>query len=282
MVQVIESWADFKKVLKQLEQPAVKEKFETICLDTLDLAYQLCQKYVAKKYGEDDVEDIAYGRGFSKAQQEFDQAIRSIVNMGYGFVGISHAQQKSYTDENGKEYSRVEPTLDKRGMLVCSRMVDIIGYAKPYQNENGNVLTKLYLRGTPRYVAGSRFKYMPFEIDFTYDNLVGAIMTAIEKQEQETGSSYFTDEVKTISLEHEMFDFDQVMHETKDVINQLMETNKEYYAPRVTEIIEKEFGKGKKISEATRDQVEQCVVVLENLKDLIKDKDNHQYQEEEI
>lgn len=271
MAQDVNSWADFKKVLKQLENPAVKEKFETICLDTVDILYQHCSKYIAKKYGEDDVEDVAYGRGFSKTQQEFDQCLRAIVMMGYGLVMISHAQQKTYKDENDKEYSKIEPTLDKRGMLVCSRMVDIIGYAKPYQLENGGVSTKLYLRGTPRYVAGSRFKYLPFEIEFNYESLVNAIADAIEKQEKEEGSSYFTDELNAVDYEDTKYDFDEIMQEIKDTINTLMERNKEYYAPRVTEIIEREFGKGKKISEASRDQVEQSAVVLENLKDLVKE-----------
>ena len=36
------------------------------------------------------------------------------------------------------------------------------------------------MRGTPRYEAGSRFKYTPDYIDFSYNNLVSAISEAIE------------------------------------------------------------------------------------------------------
>ena len=43
------------------------------------------------------------------------------------------------------------------------------------------------MRGTPRYEAGSRFKYTPDYIDFTYENLVNAIGEAIDKQAQEDG-----------------------------------------------------------------------------------------------
>ena len=60
--------------------------------------------------------------------------------------------------------------------------------------ENGTTATKLFLRGTPRYEAGSRFKYTPDVIDFSYKALVDAICEAIDKQAQEEGAELFTDE----------------------------------------------------------------------------------------
>lgn len=194
--------------------------------------------------------------------------MRKIVSLGYGLVIISHSQQKTYKDEDNKEYSRIEPTIDKRGMLVCSRLCDIIGLAKPSNNETGESKTRLYLRGTPRYIAGSRFKYMPFSIDFSYKNLVNAIADAIEKQEQEEGAENFTNEIQRPNYEKTKYDFDSSMNEVRSIITSLMEKDKEYYAPRIKEIVEKEFGKNKKISEAERSQVEQVVVVLDELKEL--------------
>ena len=59
-------------------------------------------------------------------------------------------------------------------------MCDIIGYSRSVETPDG-LATKLFMRGTPRYVAGSRFKYTPDVIDFSYKNLVDAIEEAIDK-----------------------------------------------------------------------------------------------------
>ena len=44
MAQPIDKWSDARKVLKQLKDPKVKEMFETIIVDTADIAYDLCEK----------------------------------------------------------------------------------------------------------------------------------------------------------------------------------------------------------------------------------------------
>ena len=44
----------------------------------------------------------------------------------------------------------------------------------------------------------------------------------------------------------------------------------EYWQPRISQIIERYLGKGKKIKDATRDQVEAIDLILTDLKDLIK------------
>ena len=41
-----------------------------------------------------------------------------------------------------------------------------------------------------------------------------------------------------------------------------------FYAPRITEITDKYLGKGKKVINATRDQVEQLALIIDDLKSL--------------
>ena len=62
MVQPINSWAEFIKVLRQLKDEKVKDKFETIILDTVDIAYQYCEKYVCSNNGVNTIADIPYGK----------------------------------------------------------------------------------------------------------------------------------------------------------------------------------------------------------------------------
>lgn len=46
MVQPILKWGDFKTVIRQLEKPEVKERFSTIIIDTCDIAWSYCEKYI--------------------------------------------------------------------------------------------------------------------------------------------------------------------------------------------------------------------------------------------
>ena len=105
MAQPINSWAEFKKVLRQLKDEKAKQMFETIVLDTADILYDYCTKYICDNYprsdggfGVDSIADINYGRGYGMVEKEFDTALRSIVQMDYGLVIISHSKDKTFTD----------------------------------------------------------------------------------------------------------------------------------------------------------------------------------------
>ena len=208
MAQPINSWSEFKKVLRQLKDPEVHKQFETIIIDTADVAYDYCVKYVCDNapradggFGVDSVSDIPYGKGYGMVSKEFDDNLRSIVQMDYGLVMISHAIDKTFTDEQGKEFNRIVPTLDRRAKNIVSRMVDIYGYARGVTEADGTNVTKLFLRGTPRFEAGSRFKYTPDYIDFGYKNLVEAVGEAIDKQMAEDGKEYFTDKKQNLYID---------------------------------------------------------------------------------
>lgn len=61
MVQPIEKWSEFKQVLRQLEKAEVKEKFATICIDTVGIAYDACDQFICQQNGVQKIGDIPYG-----------------------------------------------------------------------------------------------------------------------------------------------------------------------------------------------------------------------------
>ena len=150
MAQPINSWSEFKQVLRQLKDEKAKEMFETIIVDTADIAYDYCTKYICDNNDADAVSDIPFGKGYGLIEKEFDTCLRQIVQMGYGLVIISHETDKTFTNENGTQYNKIVPTLDKRANNVVARMCDIVGYARSIPDENGNESVKLFLRGTSR------------------------------------------------------------------------------------------------------------------------------------
>lgn len=271
--QPVNKWSEFKKVLKQLENPAAHDVYKNIIIDTADIAYDYCEDYICSQHGVSSIKEIPYGQGWSIAAKEFDKALRSIPQMGYGLVLISHSQDKTFKDENGSEYNQIVPTLGNKPRLIVDRMSDIIGFAHAYQYEDGATGTTLYMRGTPRFVAGSRFKYTPNSIEFTYDNLVNAIGEAIDKQAEEMNGAYVTDARTTAHNVQMDLDFDELMATFKDLVNQIQgaagDNFKTEWAPRIMEITDKYLGKGKKVNDMTRDQVEMLDLIVTDLKDAV-------------
>ena len=269
MAQPVNKWSEFKQILKQLDSDQARQQFKNIIVDTVDIAYDLCEKYICNQNGVSTVGDLAYGKGYALAKKEFDEALRKIPQMGYGLVMISHAQDKTFKDENGDEYQQIVPTLANQPRLVVDRMSDIIGYAHPFQEEDGTVHTTLFMRGTPRFVAGSRFKYTPDSIDFSYDNLVNAIGDAIDRQAKDFGGQYVTDAPTTAHIAEPELDFDDLMNQFNTLVSKIQNVTGGAFgttwAPRIVAITDKYLGKGKKVSEMSRDQVEQLVLIVDDL-----------------
>lgn len=268
MAERINSWGEFKKILRELKQDNIKQMFETIIIDTADIAYDYCEKYICNLNGVDSIGKIPFGQGYTMVGKEFDECLRSIVQLNYGLVLISHSVDKTFTNENGQEYTQIVPTLPNKARLICQRMCDIIGFSKSVEIDGG-YKTKFYMRGTPRYVAGSRFKYTPDVIDFSYNNLVDAIGMAIDKQIAEDGNDFFSSERVNLNTAPAEIDFDAVVAQFTEITKGLMEKDSAYYAPRIVEIVERHLGKGKKVMDATRDQGEAVDLIVFDLKELI-------------
>lgn len=291
MAQPINSWGEFRQVLRQLKDDKAKAAFETIIVDTADIAYDYCVKYICDNFvrgdggtGVDSLSDIPFGKGYGMVEKEFDSCLRQIVQMGYGLVVISHEADKTFKNENGTEYNKIVPTLDKRANNVLARMCDIIGYTRSIPDENGNERVVMFMRGTSRYEAGSRFKYTPDYIDLSYDNLVKAIGDAIDKQAEEVGAELFTDSRENVHLDTTSdLDFDELKKEFGNIIANIpgsmdkdLETEEgkhfaEYWRPRIVQVIEKYLGKGKTIDRCTRDQVEALDLIVSEMKELVKE-----------
>lgn len=82
MVQPIQKYADFKIVLRQLEKPEAKERFKTICVDTIGILYDLCERYICQQNGVSKIGDCPYGSGYAQLSKEFENDLRRITMLG--------------------------------------------------------------------------------------------------------------------------------------------------------------------------------------------------------
>lgn len=270
--QNIDKWTDFKRVLKQLRDPRAQKHYETIILDTVDIFYDLCEAYICSKEGVDKIGDIPYGAGYRMVEKEYDEAFRSIPMLNFGLVMISHSEDKQFTDENGQTFNKIVPTLPKTPRKIVLRMADIVGYSRIVETEEGNK-TLLYMRGTSRFEAGSRWKYTPPYIEFNYDNLTNAIANAIEKEEKENGAVVVDEHINAYEAKTEL-NYDELMGEVKEVIDELLaideENDSDKNSKSITRIVESHLGKGRRLSETDEDQVDIVALILEEINELLE------------
>ena len=267
----INNWREFRNVLIELKDDEVKQAYETIIIDTVDIAYDYCVDYICNQNGVDTIGDLAYGKGYALVAKEFDTCIRKILNMDYGLVLISHSTDRVERDEKGEEYTRMEPTLDKRGRLICERTCDIVGMSRPTTNDDGTVTTKLFMRETPRYVAGSRFKYIEPVIEFSYDNLVNAIRKAIDKEAEMRGASAVTDARQNAyqTEDDTDLDFDTLKEEFSSLVGQLM-AKSESNRNKISRVVTEYLGAGKKVGDADDSMAPQIKLINNELKSMLK------------
>lgn len=263
MIQKIDTWSTFKLVLRQLEKPEAKAKFSTICIDTVAIAYDLCEQFICAQNGVQKIGDIPYGGGYAALSKEFDNALRKITMMGYGLIMTCHLKESS--DENG-EITGYKPDLNNRCLKIVNGLVDIIGVITQTWDEHGESHRWIQTRSTPTIVAGSRYKYLAPRIPFGYNEFLEALGQAIDR-EQENGA-VVTDTAPIDTFEK--LDYKAIRAEASELWTVLVEKDPDN-APIILKKVEMIFGRPMKLSEITEDQVDLFNLVVLDMRDMLKD-----------
>ena len=263
MIQKIDTWSTFKLVLRQLEKPEAKAKFSTICIDTVAIAYDLCEQFICAQNGVQKIGDIPYGGGYAALSKEFDNALRKITMMGYGLIMTCHLKESS--DENG-EITGYKPDLNNRCLKIVNGLVDIIGVITQTWDEHGESHRWIQTRSTPTIVAGSRYKYLAPRIPFGYNEFLEALGQAIDR-EQENGA-VVTDTAPIDTFEK--LDYKAIRAEASELWSVLVEKDPDN-APIILKKVEMIFGRPMKLSEITEDQVDLFNLVVLDMRDMLKD-----------
>ena len=214
----ITKWSDLKLVLRQLEKPEARQMYDTITIDTIGIAWEMCEQFVCAQNGVQKIGDIPWGGGYSACKREFESCLRKITQLGYGLVIIAHVERRIEKRADDSEVEILGPAIPKRAYEIVNQLVDIIGYIDITWDEEGNSERWLYTRKTPTIMAGSRFKYLAPKIKFGYNELVEAIGEAIDKAEKLDGAVVVDTTQQVIE---EKLDYNAIRAEAADLWKQL-------------------------------------------------------------
>ncbi len=268
IAQDITSWGEMKQVVRELKKPEVRARFKSLVIDTVDIASDLCQKYLCNQLGIDNIGDGGWAvNGWAKYKKEFEETFRTLAQLGYAIVFLSHDKDKTIKLQNGFEYNQTGSSVQSSALTIIENMSDIIGYAHPKVNPDNTSSVVLTLRSRDNSVrCGCRFQYIDEEIPFSYKELEKALNKAIEKEANLHNNKYVTEE-RNAAIEEKIYDYESLMAKFSDLVGELMIKDSAYYQPRITQIVDKYLGKGKKVSEATIDQAEFIYLIIEEIKD---------------
>lgn len=261
MAQDVTTWGEMKQVLRQLKDPEIKEAYKTVIVDTVDVASQLCEKYICTQLEIENIGDGGWSKnGWAKVKKEWETVFREISMMGYALVFISHSKDKTFTRKDGSTYNQIVPSCSTAYNEIIRNMSDI----ECYIDINNNVRTLILRSADDSVECKCRFAQIQAEVPFSYDDLVKALYEAIDAEANTTKTQTVAEREKL--PEPVEYDYDALVSEFEGLVGQLMTKDQGYYAPRITQIIDKYLGKGKKVSATTRDQAELIYLIVDEIK----------------
>lgn len=264
MAQDITSWGEMKQVFRELKKKEVQETFKAVIVDTIDIAADMCKRYICQQNDIEDLGEMGFGKGWTKFKDEFNLIFRGLTQLGYAVFFIGHDKEVTLTNESTNVQTIViRPALSNSTREVITGMADIYGYS---HQQGANQMSVLTLRDPSGKIScGCRFKYVPEEIVMSYENLINAVQKAIDKEAEEHNNEFVTND-RIEAIEAPTYDYEALKSEFQDLVGNLM-AKSNTNAVKITSIIDKYLGKGKKVSDTTPEQAEFIYLIVKELKE---------------
>jgi hypothetical protein len=263
-----ENWQAFKSIVKQLDKPNNKERFKTIVIDTVGMAYQACYQYMCTQMGVSDPGEAGgYGMGWKKIRNEFEVTLRSIAQKGYGLIMLAHSDEVEKEDKvTKKKVLGVKIDIDKRPDLIIKGLADFVFFLHKEVRDGTDIPTVYAYSKLVDIDTKSRSKYLNPRFEFTYENLLSELESAIEQQYSDLGTAVPKDVVQSNPYEVAAVDFDKLRADTITLATLLTNNG---FDKDVGALLMDVF-KGTPISklDATEDTIQKLQVVYASLDDL--------------
>lgn len=270
---------DFVDVVKQLTDEKtmeqMKEKFQTIVIDTATDIIEIYANATAREYGVRDVSemnaDSSLPNGYALYRTAFKSDINKLCSCGYTVIFIMHEELVEIKEQqvvNGKVKAvgtgvfKIIPKGSnsvKDSARFLKDMCDFRFYIKGNGVDEATgktIMSTAYAHETAEYYAGSRFDIQPVINPFTAENLIEAMKEAQKRSAENYGA-----DLVSFTMDSNGY----TKQDYLDCIEPYVTALFELYPEEVEDIIYKQLGEGVRISEAKESQLVELETIYNNL-----------------
>lgn len=277
--QAIKSRKDFVDVVMQLTNEKtldqMKEKFQTIVIDTATDIIELYATAVAREYGVKDISEMNSNKdmpnGYALYRNAFKADINRLCSCGYTVIFIMHeelSEIKEQTIVNGKIKAvgtgafKIVPK-GSNSVKDSSRFLRDLCDFRFYIKGNGvdaetgkTIMSTAYAHETAEYYAGSRFDIEPIINPFTAENIIQAMKDAQKRTAENQGS-----DLVSFTMDSNGYTKADYIEWIKPYVMALFEI----YPDETSEIIARQLGEGVKVTDARESQLVELETIYTNL-----------------
>lgn len=128
----IHSWEEalgYKRQLSQGIKKGAELPFNTIIIDPVGIAGDMCTRYICETNGVEQLGDLAYGVGYNLLEQEFNSYIDGLRNMGFIVQFVAHGKLQHIVPPRDEEgYDIWTPDVPKKLIYKTEGEADFICY----------------------------------------------------------------------------------------------------------------------------------------------------------
>lgn len=175
----ITGWSDFYEVGRALKKG--EHDYKLLVVDTVDLAYKMCEAFVCKKHKVEHPSDMPYGKGFNLVKDEFIRVFNAFNQAGFALCFISHAKERELKSKT-QSWTYMDTTLPASANTIVCGMSDFIFYV--YTEDGGK--RKIRTKGHKNVNAGDRSGLLPPIMDLDFDLIQQTLIPKKKEKEDDT------------------------------------------------------------------------------------------------
>lgn len=170
---LIDSWENMLEVTDELINNRQKySQFKFVVIDFIDAVWTMCAIATCQKLGVSHYTDAQWGKGSDTLDNYFKKWVTSFIASDYGFMCISHVNQKDVIQPGGS-ITKTICTLPNRARMVLFPLLNVIGCIEyktvkemiPNSGKIGLVRKRVMIFEATEYVeAKDRDGVLPSEI----------------------------------------------------------------------------------------------------------------------